>query len=115
MAEVNAACDRWITEIRSGARRSPAVNDRPVSQAPPVADESTIRLTDSRADEPLLRTRDVLSTLGLLVTVAALTILIVGATATSLAVGLLLGSGAAAMYMVALRRLGRPGRLGSAD
>lgn len=92
-ADVNAACDEWIAEIRA-QHAAEAQHSR---AAPPA-----------RAGD--LPARYAVATLALIVVAIACTIIVAGFSAASIAAGTLLGAGAAGAYLTVLYRTMRQRR-----
>lgn len=95
MAEINAAVDEWLTQIRS--RR-----DAPTPAAP-AATAASARPVQTVARVPL-RISYAAATILLVVVVSIVVVALVGFSATSLATGALLGSGAAGAFATLVHR-----------
>lgn len=96
MAEINAAVDAWIAEIR--ARRPTAHGSGTVLSEPPAAP----------ADAPVpFRLAHAVTTLLLVAIVIGVVVLMVGVSVVSVAAGALLGAVAAAVYAAVLYRVER--------
>lgn len=94
MAEINAACDEWISEIRRGvtAQIRPMASTQPTRGAPVGSD---------------LGPGGVVATLTLMVLITALVVGLAGWSSATLAAGALVGASAGAAFLVVLHRLGR--------
>ncbi len=93
MAEVNAACDRWIAELRAGATGSHA------GPAPSAPGE---RMPASHHSPPVLapfRWSYAVGTVVVAALTAILIVMIVGPSVTTAAVGALFGACAGAAYL----------------
>lgn len=95
MSQLNAACDEWINEIRAQRDRS----------NPPFAPEPTINRGMDPTAPTSLPASYAAATALLIVSIVAVVILFLGFSATSLAVGGLLGAGAGAVFAFVLYRM----------
>lgn len=103
MAEVNAAIDEWLAQIRSRRNApTPASAARATAPAPP-------RGTPPEAQVPL-RMAHAAATVVLIIVVALVVVALIGFSTMSLATGALLGSGAAGIFAVLVHRHERHAR-----
>lgn len=103
MAEVNAAVDEWLTQIRS---RRNAPTPASAAQAPTSAGQRPDR---PEAQVPL-RISHAAATILLVIVVTIVVVALLGFSTISLATGALLGSGAAGIFAVLVHRHERHAR-----
>jgi hypothetical protein len=99
MADVNAACDDWIAEIRSRRDLSPQTNKVVANQPSPPASNLHARPATSNRHANWLLT--LVPSLVLFFVILGLVTAVAGPSVPTIAAGLLLGIGAGGFYAVA--------------